>query len=103
MSNKGTMRPDTILWIYIALLILGGLMGFIKARSKASIIASMAFAIPLALVAAGILGPTWIADVILAILILFFGMRFLKTKKFMPAGLMSILSIATIAARFLLR
>ena len=29
-----------ILWVYIALLIAGGLMGFIKAKSKASIIVS---------------------------------------------------------------
>ena len=32
-----------ILWVYIALLIAGGLMGFIKAKSKASISASTVF------------------------------------------------------------
>lgn len=42
-----------LLWIFIALLVAGGLMGFLKAKSKASLIASMGSAIPLALVALG--------------------------------------------------
>ncbi|MBA4150364.1 MAG: TMEM14 family protein [Verrucomicrobia bacterium] len=93
------MTPEIILWIYIALLIAGGLMGFIKGKSKASIIASTLFAIPLALSALHIISPPWIADVILGVLVVFFGMRFAKSKKFMPAGLMTILSLAAIIGR----
>jgi len=90
------MKPDLVLWIYIVLLVAGGLMGFIKARSKASLIASTAFAIPLALCAARIIRPMWIATVILAVLFIFFAMRYRKSKKFMPAGLMMFLSLATL-------
>jgi uncharacterized membrane protein (UPF0136 family) len=97
------MNSETILWIYISLLILGGLMGFIKARSKASVIASVLFAIPLVLCAAGILQPEWIADVILGFLAVFFGMRFVKSKKFMPAGMMAFLSIAALVIRMILK
>ena len=39
-----------VLWVYIVLLIGGGLLGYIKAKSKASIIASSVFAVPLILV-----------------------------------------------------
>lgn len=97
------MNSITILWIYIGFLVLGGLMGFLKAKSKASLIASLAFAIPLALYAAGVINVPWFPEVILGVLILFFGMRFAKSKKFMPAGLMVLLSIITLVARILLR
>jgi uncharacterized membrane protein (UPF0136 family) len=97
------MTSNTILWIYIALLIVGGLIGFLKARSKASIIASVAFAIPLALCAAGIIKPAWIADIILIFLAVFFGIRFSKSKKFMPSGLMALLSLAALLANLLVK
>src|SRR5437868_2997629 len=35
---------NTVLWIYIALLVVGGLMGFIKGKSKISLISSVLFA-----------------------------------------------------------
>ena len=34
------MNPNTILWIYIVLLVVGGLIGFLKAGSQVSIIMS---------------------------------------------------------------
>jgi len=94
------MTPSTILWIYVVLLIVGGIMGFVKARSKASIIASVAFAIPLALCAAGVITNPWVADVLIALLIVVFAMRLAKTKKFMPSGLMVVISIAALAAHW---
>lgn len=97
------MTAETILWIYIALLIAGGLMGFIKAKSKASIIASTLFAIPLALCALHIIKPDWVADAILGVLVVFFGMKFAKSKKFMPAGMMAILSLGAIVGRVMLK
>ena len=39
-----SMNAHTILWIYIILMVLGGVMGFVKAKSKVSLIASVTFA-----------------------------------------------------------
>jgi uncharacterized membrane protein (UPF0136 family) len=74
-------------------------MGFLKARSKASLIASLAFAIPLSLCAMRIISEPIVADILLMILLVFFGLRFARGRKFMPAGLMIILSIVALALR----
>src|SRR3954464_14106606 len=92
-----------ILWVYIALLLVGGFMGFLKARSKASIIASVAFAIPLALCAMGVIKQPIVPDVLIGLLLVVFTMRLAKTKKFMPSGLMLILSVAALAAHLLIK
>ena len=93
------MNPNTVLWIYIVLLVLGGLMGFFKAGSKASLIASVSFAAALSLCATGVIFQRYVADIILAFLLVFFGMRLAKSKKFMPNGMMVILTIAALALR----
>jgi uncharacterized membrane protein (UPF0136 family) len=95
------MNRTTILWIYIVLLVVGGLIGFFKAGSKASLIASSAFAAALILSAIGVILQPHAADIILAVLLVFFAMRLGKTKKFMPNGLMLVLTIATLALRHL--
>jgi len=86
------MTPNLVLWIYTALLALGGLMGFMKAKSKPSLLMSLAFAIPLALIAAGVLNVRYLADILITVLLLFFTMRYIKGRKFMPAGMMMIAS-----------
>jgi uncharacterized membrane protein (UPF0136 family) len=91
---------NTILWVYIAFLIVGGLMGFLKAGSKVSLITSVLFAIALALFAAGVLPWAIGADVLLGLLLVVFIIRYAKTKKFMPAGLMIILTVAALVLRF---
>ncbi|MGV3772066.1 MAG: TMEM14 family protein [Verrucomicrobiales bacterium] len=90
------MNAHIILWIYIALLLLGGVMGFVKAKSKASLIASSIFAVILALFNLNILpfNQYWI---VLVFLMLFFSYRFAKTKKIMPNIMMVILTIITLA------
>lgn len=97
------MTPALILWIYIVLLVAGGLMGFLKAGSKMSLITSLAFAVPLALCALGILdlsfGRLGLADVLILVLLVFFAMRFIKSRKFMPGGLMSIASLLVLVLR----
>ena len=92
-----------ILWVYIVLLLAGGLMGFLKAGSKISLITSAAFALPLALCAQGIIAPFYIADILIALLALVFVVQYAKGRKFMPSGLMVLLSIAVLAALLLLR
>lgn len=90
-----------VLWVYIVLLELGGLMGFIKAGSKASLIASSIFAAILVLFALNIL-PFYLHWIVLVFLLVFFSMRFGKSKKFMPNGLMVILTILALLAPYLL-
>jgi uncharacterized membrane protein (UPF0136 family) len=90
-----------VLWVYIALVLAGGLMGFIKAGSRASIIASGIFAAVLALFALNFL-PFRYCWIILFVLLLFFGKRFWKGKKFMPSGLMAILTLAVLVLLYLL-
>ena len=84
-----------ILLIYSILLEAGGAMGFIKAGSKASVIASTIFAVIIFLFIFDVL-PIAYAWTVVAFLILFFGMRFAKGRKFMPNGLMLVLSIVTL-------
>ena len=91
-----------VIWVYIALMLLGGLMGLIKAGSKASIIASSIFAAVLALFALDVL-PFAYCWVVLLVLLLFFGRRFLKSKKFMPSGMMTFLSLLVLILLFALR
>ncbi len=93
------MTPNKILWIYIVVLVAGGLVGLLKANSKISLIMSLAFAAALALCATDIVQVPRLADIILIFLVVFFGLRFAKSKKFVPAGLMSVLTAATLAWR----
>jgi uncharacterized membrane protein (UPF0136 family) len=93
------MNPNTVLWIYIALLVAGGLVGFLKAKSQASLTASLVFAAVLILCAVRIIFQPYVADIVLVILLLFFGFRYAKNKKFMPGGLMTILTLATLLLR----
>jgi uncharacterized membrane protein (UPF0136 family) len=95
------MTPNVVLWIYVALLVAGGLMGLLKAGSKVSLIMSLAFATPIALEAAGTLNVPHLADILMAALLVFFGMKFIKGRKFMPAGLMAAASAAALILRLL--
>ena len=93
------MNPNTILWIYIVLLVVGGLIGFLKAGSKVSIIMSVTFAALLSLCAVGIIFQPYVADILLAALLVVFAVRLSKTRKFMPSGLMLVLTLVTLALR----
>src|SRR6266516_1092450 len=93
------MSPTKVLWIYIILLIIGGLIGFLKAKSKVSLIMSAVFAAALSLCAAGIIFQPYVADILLAALLVVFAMRLVKTKKFMPAGMMLLITLVALALR----
>ena len=93
---------NTILWVYIVLLLIGGLIGFFKAKSKVSLISSSVFAAVLVLTQTGIFKPSLsliLVNVIMAALLVVFAIRLAKTKKFMPSGLMLVLTILTLALR----
>jgi uncharacterized membrane protein (UPF0136 family) len=93
------MNPTTILWIYIVLLVIGGLIGFLKAGSKVSLITAVTAAALLSLCAARVIFQYYVADIILAGLLVLFGWRLAEKKKFMPNGLMLVLTLAALALR----
>ena len=97
---------NTVLWIYIVLLLVGGLMGFLKAGSKVSLISSSVFAALLVLTQTRVFDPTLarnLVNVLLAALLVVFAIRLTKTKKFMPSGLMLVLTILALALRNLFK
>jgi uncharacterized membrane protein (UPF0136 family) len=87
---------NIVLWVYIALLIVGGLMGYLKAGSKISLISSVIFAALLALFAGGVVNLVYGPHILMVVLLIVFGMRYAKTKKFMPAGLMIVLTLVAL-------
>jgi uncharacterized membrane protein (UPF0136 family) len=95
-----------ILGIYAVLLAAGGVLGFVKARSRASLISgllSAAFAVValgLALVKNRFGLPL---GVLLAIaLFVLFGYRYaLRGRRFMPSGLLAVVSLVVLAALLL--
>jgi len=99
------MSHYTVLWVYILLLLAGGLIGFLKAGSKVSLITSAVAAAALVLTAIpGLLGATLargLADAIMAALLVVFAIRLAKTKKFMPSGLMLVITALALAFRHL--
>lgn len=97
------MTPYAILWIYIVFLVIGGLIGFLKAKSAVSLYMSVGFAAGLALCAVkGLFDANLartIADILMIVLLVVFGIRLAKTKKFMPAGMMLIVTLAALVLR----
>ena len=90
------MNESVLIWIYIVLLVGGGLVGFFKAGSKISLIMSVACAIPLILCELGVFrmeNAKWI----LVVLLVLFTWRLTKSKKFMPNGMLLIATLLAIA------
>ena len=93
---------DLVFWVYIVLLLLGGLFGFYKGKSKTSLITSAVSAALLVLAQTGIFDQKVahiLVNVLLAVLLVVFAIRLAKTKKFMPGGLMLVLTILVLALR----
>jgi len=91
----GGMNAITVVWVYTVLIVVGGLMGFLKAKSKVSLIMSAACAVPLVLVALGKL-PVLAAQAVAGFLMVLFTVRYASTKKIMPSGVMAVVSIVTL-------
>ncbi len=92
-----------VLVCYIVLLLGGGLMGFIKAGSRISLITSVAFAAALAfcefVLADGRLPVLALQGCLLAL----FAFRWTKTRKFMPSGLMVVVTAVAAIGEVLLQ
>ena len=85
---------------YGVLAIVGGVIGYKQAQSKASLISGSISGVLLIL--GGILrslGQSWglfLAAIVTVLLIIVFTGRLVKTRKFMPAGLMTVLGVAAL-------
>ncbi|ACB49787.1 UPF0136-containing protein [Crocosphaera subtropica ATCC 51142] len=90
--------------IYGILLLLGGIMGYVTAKSKPSLISGVLSGLLLLLsaffqwqqISVGLI----LAQILTLILAIVFGIRFWKTRKFMPAGLMLGISVAMLTILF---
>jgi uncharacterized membrane protein (UPF0136 family) len=96
-----------IVFIYGLLILVGGIMGHLKANSAPSLIAGIVFA-ALSIASAIVMfkGIEWghtAALIISSFLALFFMYRFSLSYKFMPAGLMIILSLMVIGCLIFMR
>ncbi len=94
------LTASILVYVYAALVIIGGIFGFLKAKSLPSLI--MGVIGGLGLIAAGYAlgqGLAWglpLALVFSAGLLVFFSLRYYRTRAFMPGGLMAILSLLTL-------
>lgn len=95
------MNPGVVAAIaYGVLAIVGGIIGYFQAKSKASLISGVISG--LLLIIAGVMqlqgqGLGLILAVVVTIaLIIVFAIRLAKTRKFMPAGLMTALGVAAL-------
>jgi uncharacterized membrane protein (UPF0136 family) len=94
--------PVLLLYIYGILLIIGGAMGYLKAKSVPSLVAGVVCGIIALLL--GYYYASWHFAphfaLLLALLLLFImGRRYLKTRKAMPALLVVVLSLIVIVVQ----
>lgn len=86
--------------VYGILALIGGILGYIQANSKVSLLSGSISGLLLILAAFSQLqGQNWgllVATVVTAVLVVFFCLRLVKTRKFMPAGLMAVLGMVAL-------
>ena len=93
------MKPEVILWLYLVLLLVGGVFGFVKGKSTVSLVTSVVFGVLLALAASHVIPGVFTGDLLLTLLVVVFAWRFQKTKKLVPAGVMTLVTIAALLVR----
>lgn len=94
-----------VLVVYGVLLGVGGYIGFRKAGSRASLRAGVISGIA-ALGAAGVANSRpdlgyWVGALLATMMLIVFGIRFAKTRKFMPSGMLGVLSLVVLAVMLL--
>jgi uncharacterized membrane protein (UPF0136 family) len=93
--------PVLLLYVYGALLILGGLMGYVKAKSVPSLVAGVVCGVIALLL--GYYYPWQFAPeaalLLALLLIVIMGRRYLRTKKLMPAGLVVLVSLVVVVVQ----
>jgi len=106
MTSINPLVGQVTLGIYALLLGVGGLIGYLKAGSRASLIAGMASALAaLAALVLSVRNIFWgvpLGMILSIALFLLFGYRYaVKTRKFMPSGLLAVVSLVVLAMMFL--
>ena len=99
------MSPGLIIaLIYGFLAMVGGIIGYVQARSKPSLISGLVSGLLLLIGAVrasqGIASSLWLARIVALLLVVVFVVRLVKTRKFMPAGLMVITGVVTVIGLF---
>lgn len=86
-----------IVIVYALLVMVGGVFGFVRAGSRPSLIAGVLGGLALLTAGWGIgRGQVWglpMALVLILGLLVFFTARYVRTRAFMPGGLMAVLSL----------
>ncbi len=87
--------PVLLLYVYGILLIVGGAMGYVKARSLPSLLAGLICGIIIIIVGLNYASydAPYVALLVAIVLIFLMGRRYLNTRKAMPALLIVVLSV----------
>jgi len=87
-------------WVYGVIMILGGIAGFARVGSKASLISGVGFGLMLLLSGIGVWNGSQnsliMAILIALLLVVLFAIRYVKKRRFMPAGVLAILSLMAV-------
>ena len=93
-----------IVALYGILILVGGIIGHIKAGSNASLVMGVVFGLLLLIAAGGMFSKRFFKKSVISALSLtllldaFFSYRYMATMKFMPSGMLALLSLGVIAA-----
>jgi uncharacterized membrane protein (UPF0136 family) len=94
------------LGLYAVLLAVGGVMGFVKARSHASLVSGLLSAV-FAIVALWLSweGSRWgipLGSILAIVLFILFGYRYaVRNRRFMPSGMLAVVSLVVLAVLML--
>ena len=85
------------IWVYGVLMMVGGVIGFVKVGSKASLISGVGMGALLLISGYGVWRGTanslMVAEVVTMLLLVLFAIRYAKTRRFMPAGMLAVISL----------
>lgn len=101
-SGKVLIMENTAIevWVYGVIMILGGIAGFARVGSKASLISGVGFGLVLLVSGFGVWNGSQNslmgATIIALLLVVLFAIRYAKKRRFMPAGMLAILSLVAV-------